>query len=158
MAEGALTWVTERTGDGTRVRLEGRLDGSGRLLDLLVPSISGTAVLDLSGIRRISSSGVAEWVRFLGALDEKKSTYRLERCSLAVVQQLGMISVFRGRGKIVSFFAPFFCPKCQATVEKLLDAAADAAAQIAAPPPCPECAGPTQFDDVPASYFAFLRR
>jgi hypothetical protein len=159
MEPAPLEWEITPSGVETRVRLLGRLDGHGRLVTALAPLLTDTRILfDASGIRRISSPGVAEWIQFLEALDKRTIAYEIERCSLAFVQQLNMISIFRGRGVVRSFHAPYFCPACDKSLVKLIAVDEDSERNLATCPPCPLCAQPTEFDDERSSFLAFLNR
>lgn len=154
-----LDWEIVPTATGTHVRLSGRLDGNGSLVSALAPVLTDARVLfDVSGIRRITSPGVAEWIRFVQALDRRSLVYDFERCSLAFVQQLNMISIFRGSGTIRSFFAPYFCHSCDESIVKLIDARDDVDRQITELPTCALCGQATEFDDVRSAFLSFLEK
>src|SRR5207245_6922139 len=93
-------------GDATRVCLSGEITEEARF-DELGP-VDSRVVFDLSGIRRINSSGVREWIQFMRSIPTSaKVTF--ERCPPPVVVQASMIANFLGAGRIVSFLAPYFC-------------------------------------------------
>lgn len=150
-----LTWTIEESGGKRRVSLAGELTENANLTDLL-KAIGGPVTLDLASVGRINSPGVREWITFVNELGSQNITFELDRCSLPFVNQLNMISNFRGRGQILSVFAPYYCPSCAKDERRLVDVTKDARAQIDAPFPCPTCKEPMEFDDVADAYLAFL--
>jgi hypothetical protein len=159
MTTPSMEWEIVPSAAATHVRILGRLDGTGNLVAALAPLLSDARVIfDASGIRRITSPGVAEWVRFLETLDKRGVSYELERCSLAFVQQLNMISIFKGKGLVRSFYAPYFCHWCDESMSKLIVVGDQEEIQIAERPMCPKCAQVTEFDDVETSFLAFLEK
>ena len=155
----ALDWEMLPGPTGTTVSFSGRLDGNGQLVNQLVPILRDTRlVFDTAGIRRITSPGVAEWIKFLDAVDARGLVYHFDRCSLAFVQQLNMVSIFRGKGDVRSVFAPFFCRKCDLSHERLVECTDGAQKEIENPPVCARCGQKTEFDDVVELFFGFLTK
>lgn len=154
-----LDWEIVPAATETRVRFQGRFDGNGDLVSSLAPLLTDSRIVfDTSGIRRITSPGVAEWIQFLDALDKRGVAYEIERCSLAFVQQLNMISIFRGKGSVRSFNAPYYCHSCDESLVKLIQVNDDAESEIGISPACPRCGQTTEFDDVQSSFLAFLQK
>jgi hypothetical protein len=122
-----------------------------------VGPLRSAVVLDLGGIRRINSCGVREWMNFIRAVPSEVQL-RFEACSCAMVTQANMIANFLGAGRLVSFSAPYYCPKCQTSSEVLLDVERDfpGATRRAPARACGTCGGPLTFDDVEESYLALL--
>ena len=150
-----LTWT--RTSEGV-VALRGEIDEKS-VFDPLVHELKDGGALDLSGVDRINSVGVRSWLTFVQALDGNGKRVSLLACSVPVVHQLNMISRFAGDAKVASIHAPFLCPECESSSTRLVDTTnADVDAQLSAGVACPKCGAAMEFDDVPASYFAFLRQ
>lgn len=115
-------------------------------------------LLDLAGVRRISSFGIREWVDFINALGAASETVILIECSAKVVHQLNMVASFAGEAWLYSFYAPYRCDYCDAERDKLLQIDRDAELIAAAAPPeapCESCGEVEYFDEDPASYFSF---
>lgn len=112
--------------------------------------------IDLAAVDRINSTGVRQWIRFVEALAPGR-TVVLERCAVPFVQQLNMIANMSGGGRVASMMLPYYCEHCDQ--ERSLLAETDAAAAQAADGEhtCPACGGAMEFDDVPESYFSFIR-
>ena len=79
----------------------------------------------------------------------------VDRTSFAAMERLGITQV-------VSFYAPYMCPRCGLDEERLIDVARDLSDdkgnRVRRPPsfPCTSCGAPLVFDDIPERYFAFL--
>jgi ABC-type transporter Mla MlaB component len=139
------------------------LSVSGRLSESfqgarLGADLTGTVVLDLSGITRVTSFGVREWLQMLQEAESRVEGLYLARCSEAVSNQLSMIRRFAGKGQVVSFYAPYLCKGCGTAFSALLDCVEDGAAIKAEKPPeadCPRCGKPGVFDDDPRTYLTF---
>ena len=147
----SLSWNIEDKNGTARVSLAGELTENSNLGTLL-EKLGGPAVFDLSGINRINSPGVREWINFVNAL---RIPFSLERCSVAFVNQLNMISNFRGQGEVRSVFAPYYCSSCNREENRLIDKGPNAAAQLETPMKCPSCGADMEFDDLPDAFLAF---
>jgi CheY-like chemotaxis protein len=110
---------------------------------------------DLAGVRYLNSSGVRNWAAFLRQL---KAGYSFVRCSVAFTSQAGMVPAVIGKGRVLSFLAPYHCDECDRSEERLLQSAALTSPTPAVPPRfrCGQCGGELAFDDVAERYFAFL--
>jgi anti-anti-sigma regulatory factor len=115
--------------------------------------------IDLEGISFINSCGVREWVRAIQELP-KGAEVQLLKCAPRIVEQTNYVANFTGAGKIVSFFAPYYCPKCQKERTALLQAAdfKSGAPDHAPAQKCPNCGTKMDFDDIEEEYFSFLDR
>ncbi len=154
----SITWVID--GDAkpeARVVLSGDVTENANLGQLLGQLPQGPLALDLSGIKRINSVGVREWIQFVDGLKKAGRSFTLERCSVPIVGQLNMISNFAGGAKVRSFFAPFYCSNCNSEQPKLIDATNDPASQLSSPDKCSACGGELEFDDLPDAFLAFTR-
>lgn len=140
---------------GCLVRLTGVIDetfDSRRLVE----GLEGAVVFDLDGVHRITSYGVREWVSAFRDVQLSYSCF--VRCRPAVVAQFNMVAGFGGRGELISFYAPYVCPKCGRDVEVLIDLRKQfSQVKAYSPPPvkCPSCGAFTQFDDIPESFFDY---
>ena len=115
-------------------------------------------LVNMVKVERINSCGVRDWVRWLQSLESRDNTIHLVACSPAVVAQLNMVRNFCGaRGHVVSFQAPYYCETCdrehrETFLSSSLGTTSDAPLAL-----CESCGEPMTFDDMEASYFAFLR-
>lgn len=115
--------------------------------------------IDLEGISFINSCGVREWVKAVQEFP-KQADIQLLRCAPRIVEQANYVANFTGQGKIVSFFAPYFCPKCQKERTALLQTAdfKSGAPSQAPTHKCETCGSKMDFDDLEEEYFSFLDR
>jgi ABC-type transporter Mla MlaB component len=111
--------------------------------------------LDLADVKRINSTGVREWINFVNALSKLGCRLELDRCSVAIVQQMNMIANFRGKGTVRSIYAPYFCGNCDSEATILVDFSKADVPDFKSPRPCPNCQQPMEFDDLPDSYLSF---
>ncbi len=146
---------TKRYSTGLRVELAGEIDAS-----FTVPATDaggGALVVDLSGVRRITSFGVREWIRFLQAVSAPRIYFTGARPAL--VAQFNMVAGFAGHGVVVSLYLPYLCPSCDTESEVLLDLRTrfDVVKTGAVPDAaCPRCGEPSELDDLPETYFGFV--
>jgi hypothetical protein len=153
---GAPVIAREQRGDVLVVTVAGRLTESFRG-EALGRELSGTVVLDLANVERITSFGVREWLTMLGAAAGRANLF-LARCPDAVVNQLAMIRSFAGPAQVASFFGPYLCEGCGEPFERLFDGEDDAdvvRGKDPGPATCPRCSGSGRFDDDAKSFFAF---
>ena len=141
----------------TVVTLQGRIDESFEG-PALGGSLTGTILIDMANVERITSFGVREWLEMMATLDAADETEAyLARCSEAVVTQLSLIRAFAGRAKVVSFEVPFLCDDCGNAFVRPIDCTDDAAVILGTEPlmsACERCGGNAKLDDDPA-YLAF---
>ena len=152
-----LTFRVDPFPGGARVSFAGDVDENADFAELhLRLAGAGALIFDLSGVRRVNSCGVPEWVSFVRELGEADVTF--VACSPAIVTQMNMIYNFRGPARVRSFLAPYVCTRCHAEAEKLLDVDADFVDGSRQVPPfsCPQCAAPMELDDLPDRYLSFL--
>ncbi len=150
--------LTSRDGVST-LKLVGVVDEDNELVGLENKLSGGPLVLDLSEIDRINSCGVRDWVNWLGRIEKNGARPVFISCSPAIVAQINLVHNFTAGGIVKSFYAPYYCPRCEK--EKLLrletrDLIAQTPITSAPTCRCDECDGPMEFDDLEESYFAFL--
>jgi anti-anti-sigma regulatory factor len=118
-----------------------------------------TLVLDLGGVKKISSFGIREWVDFVMAVAKQAPKIVLIECAPKVVDQLNMVGNFAGGGRVYSFYAPFRCDYCDSEHKVLLTVDKDAEAiksMKLAERPCPSCKESMYFDEDGTTFFSYL--
>jgi anti-anti-sigma regulatory factor len=153
----SFSWTFDSAAEGTRIAISGELTETGNYRALL-GEVKNDVVFDLSGVDRINSSGVREWMRFLRELKTAGRRFAFERCSSAVVAQLNMMSSFSESGEVRSVLAPYVCSACGAHDDKLVDLGPKTPTELDLTLSCPKCSTPMEFDDLPEHYFAFQRQ
>jgi anti-anti-sigma regulatory factor len=138
------------------IALRGDITESAKFADVLAAADQVDS-LDLSGITRINSTGVRQWLHFVRALDDRGKSLRLVRCSPAFVAQLNMIAGFTGRSVVKSVLAPLLCLHCDVPQEQEIFTDGDLDAQLAAVILCPTCRSQMELDDIADNFFAFVR-
>lgn len=149
--------------DVSFLKLSGTIDEDNTLAGSLKKIEGRTVVIDLSGVERINSCGVRDWVNWLNDLEGVGKSVVLVRCSPCIVTQINLVHNFTGKGHVKSFFAPYYCGKCDKEQLKLLQVEGFAGNTH---PRAPDCRADAcqnvpcelQFDDIEDSYFAFLPR
>ncbi len=161
LADLALWQVVDRP-EGLLIIIRGDITER-TAFDSLLDQIRGAHKLsfDLHAVRYLNSSGILRWSQFLDQL-EPEVDYEFVRCAPAFVAQFGLVSSARGRGRIVSFMAPYYCEMCDREIEQMLrtDELQFPDGKGPATPAfdCPSCGGPLLLDDIPERFFAFARR
>ncbi len=125
-------------------------------LSPLVSQIPHDAVCDVSGITRINSAGIRQWLRFIRALSEDVQL-SFEGCTVPFVTQLNLIDRFVGTARIVSLYVPYLCTTCDATHDALISMSSVEQGRILGDPPqCSKCAIPMELDIDIDDYLSFL--
>lgn len=141
------------------VKLAGVIDEDNDLPSITSKITKSPALISTADIERINSCGVRDWVTWLGELEQRNVDVYLLECSPAIMTQVNLVNNFVGHGRIVSFYAPYFCPPpCEADKMLLIDMQEALQAQPFRAPACrcDECDRLMEFDDIESSYFAFL--
>ena len=118
-----------------------------------------TLVLDLGGVKKISSFGIREWVDFATAAVKQVKQMILIECAPKVVDQLNMVANFAGGGRVFSFYAPFRCDYCDSEQRTLLEVSKDFEAiksMKLGDRPCPSCKESMYFDEDGSTYFSYI--
>jgi anti-anti-sigma regulatory factor len=147
-----MTVTTTARDDGLAIRITGAIT-EGTDFAAALSAARGHVVVDLSGVERVNSYGVREWIHFLRSLEAKSSRVTLAGVSVVMVRQMNMIPEVRGKADVTNVFAPYYCPKCEDERTVALPEHAKAAPAHAT---CPECNTQMDFDDVADGYFLFL--
>lgn len=141
------------------LKLRGVVDEDNELAGIESQLSAGITVLDLADIERINSCGVRDWVNWLGRIEKIGVRLVFVNCSPSIVAQMNLVHNFTAGGIVKSFYAPYFCPRCNK--ERLLkleteELVRDVPITSAPPCRCDDCDGPMDFDDMEESYFAFM--
>src|SRR5262245_58478925 len=114
--------VIEKFADGgvAGIKFVGTIDESFEGKKLGMTATADTLVLDLGGVKKISSFGIREWVDFATTAARVARSLVLIECTPKVVDQLNMVANFAGGGRVFSFYAPFRCDYCNAEHRVLL--------------------------------------
>lgn len=158
-AEAKLT--IEKFADGaiTCLKFSGTIDEAFEGKKIARTLECETLVLDLGGVKKISSFGIREWVDFVATSMTRAKSLLLIECAPKVVDQLNMVANFAGGGRVFSFYAPFRCDYCDSEHRVLLEMAKDFEAIKAmklADRPCPSCKDSMYFDEDGATFFSFV--
>ena len=156
MSAGPKVQSTILRGEGgALVRLVGTIEADFQPEELA--TLQGTLVLDLDGVKRITSFGVREWIRFLKSCVAESVVFVNARPGM--VAQFNLVGGFAGHGVLASCYLPYICEECDTETEVLLDLTTSHDVITRKEPPplsCPKCNAATEFDDIPASYFSWM--
>ena len=151
----AVSWELRNEEGGTRVVFRGQIDEHSKFGPLLAVT-PANVTLDLEGIERINSSGVREWIEFVNELRLAGKHFALDRCSIAVVAQLNMVTNFAGKAPVRSMFVPYFCESCDDERLFCVKVHPGLKAELSESRPCPVCQSAMELDDSPDRLLAFL--
>jgi hypothetical protein len=151
-----LPFEIEIAGETARVSFHGTIDADASFAQILECNAKHV-VLDLSGLVRVTSPGVREWVQFIHEMDARGRPMTFERCSVTVVSQLNMVFGFAGSAEVRSVLAPYFCPACEREHAELIDLTVESA-RVQTKLPCPQCGERMEFEDIAETYLAFMKR
>ncbi|HET7501401.1 MAG TPA: hypothetical protein VFK02_10375 [Kofleriaceae bacterium] len=160
-AGAAPKLVIEKFADGDIACLKfvGTIDEGFEGKKLGMTAAADTLVLDLGGVKKISSFGIREWVDFVTTAAKSSRSLILVECSPKVVDQLNMVANFAGGGRVFSFYAPFRCDYCDSEHRVLLQVDRDFEAIKStklAERPCLACKEAMYFDEDGATYFSYV--
>ena len=116
-------------------------------------------VLDLGGIKRITSFGVRQWSDAMKSLPQSVQHLYVLRAPACFVDQLNMVLNFGGRAEVITAVALYFCDKCQEERSVPIDVLGEHALLLsgAAPSsPCPTCSSPMALEDDPQQAFRYV--
>jgi eukaryotic-like serine/threonine-protein kinase len=146
-------------GDVTLVSVSGLVDE--RFLGFGDVAATKTLILNVSGMTRMTSFGVRQWLKAMGSLPKTITDLYLLGCPTFFVDQLNMVLNFGGTSKVLSVLAPHTCPSCGVESGETIDVLADRANLVKGALPekeCARCAGKLEFDETPEAYFAFVAK
>ena len=120
-----------------------------------------TVVINVSGMTRMTSFGVRQWLKGMDALPKTISDLYLLGCPTFFVDQLNMVLNFGGVAQILTVVAPYTCPACGVESDETIDVLAERAALAKGTVPdkeCGRCGAKLEFDETPESYFSFVSK
>jgi len=134
------------------LKVSGVLNEDVDLEPLKEPSIQ---LIDCEEVKQMFSVGIRKWVM---TLKERSPDHPLKflKCSVVFIEQLNLIEGFVETEAVVSFYAPYFCDKCDKVHEILLKPSEVEDAE-APEKNCPEHGSTMEFDDDEEEYFEFLQ-
>jgi serine/threonine protein kinase len=135
---------------------------SGPIDDRFGPELFGelppSVIIDLAGVKSITSPGVSRWSHFMSVLPPGTRLYLL-RCPHPFIDQLNLVLNFAGPAEVISVYASYFCGRCllehEVEVDVLRHGALIRSGRLP-PERCPTCGDPLLFED--NAYFRFLTR
>lgn len=154
--EEKFAFRRERQGDVTTLYLKGVIDETTDFKPVFEDS-GPELFVDLSGVERINSCGVREWVNAMAGIPADRKVHFVN-CSTAMIRQFSMIHNFSGKGEVLSFMGPYYCAECDREVDHLITSR-DLLGQATMRAPavtCPECGKGMEFDEIESKYFHFL--
>lgn len=143
--------------DGSsQITIGGVIDEQSDFKDLF-SGLKDSVTIDMNTVEMINSCGVREWLQAIKEIP-KATEVHYENCPPRIVEQINYISNFLGHGDILSFYAPYYCPKEKKDVNVLLTPADIKINDMPEAPKqkCPDCKTPLEFEDVEEEYFSFL--
>lgn len=155
--EALVLWDIVTEDDKQRVFLEGDFTETTSFSGL-ASRLQDAVDFDAAGVRYINSHGSRIWMAFIRELAHLNS-YTFSRCSVAFTTHAGIVPGFLGKGRVLSFHAPYHCDRCDRDEVRLLQTAAlvGEGSKVEAPSfQCPSCRGMLTLDDVAERYFSFL--
>jgi anti-anti-sigma regulatory factor len=140
------------------IRLEGYICEDNRLREVVERVNSDVAIINTAGVTRINSAGVREWVKWIEKLEAKGVNNYFVECSPGIMNHVNLVINFIGSGRIVSFYAPYFCPACGVERAVLLELDDLLTRRVETAPKCrcPDCDHLLEFDESEDFFFSFL--
>jgi eukaryotic-like serine/threonine-protein kinase len=148
------------TGDAALVQVGGLVDEHFAGFGAIAKTLK-TLVIEVSGMTRMTSFGVRQWLKSMDALPKTLSDVYLLGCPTFFVDQLNMVLNFGGAAKILTVIAPYTCPSCGTESGESVDVLADRSLLAKGGVPekeCGRCGGKLEFDETPESYFSFVSK
>ncbi len=143
------------TGDDAQVTLEGVIDEDANF-DKIKSLKMNNFIFDFDNVTMINSCGIREWIKYLKEIDSAAVTYI--NCPQIIIEQVNMVHGFiKKETSVKSFYAPYFCEKCDIGKKILLNN--NEIVHMSAPEKkCTTCNGELEFDAIEKQYFSFLNQ
>lgn len=119
---------------------------------------NGKTSVNLDGVTSINSMGVRVWLNFMKNFRLNHEII-LQKCPVDVVMQINMIPDFLGMGQVESFYAPYFCEKCNRSYQMLFlteDIQKDLGLSLSTQN-CPTCKAPNPCGEDTDEYLYFMK-
>jgi hypothetical protein len=154
--DSTLSWRIIKNENGAEIKMIGAITVEANF-KLLLDQIKDIHhfQLELSGITRLTSCGVREWMNFIRPLTDRAEV-ELRCCSPVIVAELNVFHNFKGNARIISIEAPFLCPSCDHEWMMLLEVTTNSIPKLE-PVVCSTCGGKMEFDDLYDNYFSFIK-
>jgi eukaryotic-like serine/threonine-protein kinase len=120
-----------------------------------------TVIINVSGMTRMTSFGVRQWLRGMDALPKTIGALYILGCPTFFVDQLNMVLNFGGAAQILTVLAPYACPGCGVESGETIDVLAERASLAkggVSEKLCSRCGGKLEFEETPESYFSFVAK
>jgi anti-anti-sigma regulatory factor/ribosomal protein S27AE len=153
-----MTRLTARV-DGSRIVLAGRIDDTAQLVQLAERVPAGDVAIDTDAVTFVNSVGMRELIRLVRAL-KTRGRIAFERVADVLVAQVNLVPELARSVTVVSFHAPYECPRCGAEHAPLVDVRVHAELLylgVAPHLPCPECGAPSALADFPERYLGIFK-
>ncbi len=157
-SKSRLSAVIRKGQTWTAVRLSGVIDEHNGLRLLTESLERETLLVDLSGVRRINSVGVRDWVTWINELKAREVRAVFFDCPPGIMDQVNLVRNFVQGCTIQSFYAPYYCEVCDKEENHRLDTfELMSKTERRAPAfPCDRSDCGMALDDVEENYFAFM--
>ncbi len=140
-------------GDTAYIELAGNINEDsdfGKIQNLILKKYN----FNFDKVQQINSCGIRDWIKFLQSLGNSHIIY--ENCPQIIIEQINMVHGFITENtKIISFYAPYFCDKCDCERKIKLNTK-DIMANKAPGATCSVCEEDLEFDALEKQYFHFL--
>ncbi|HEY5924735.1 MAG TPA: STAS domain-containing protein [Kofleriaceae bacterium] len=157
MGDTLVATIEQRRSGARLIKFVGAIDEQNELAELVEKVGPGTALINLAGVERISSTGARDWINWLATLEAKGTRPVLIACSPAVVEHLNSNKNFAGSAVVKSFHVPYECTSCTRDKLLLVHVIDMPDAPYSAPPcTCDACGSEMEFVNESGTYFAFL--
>jgi hypothetical protein len=110
----------------------------------------------LEDVKNFNSCGIREWIYMVRDISELGDLVFM-KCSVTMIDQINMVPDSLGKGRIESFFAPYFC-SCGGEVNRMIrveEHLRDLVQKRAPELSCEKCGNKLEFDALEESYFLF---
>src|SRR6476646_1024212 len=125
-------------GDAALVTVVGLVDENFKGFGNLGEGVK-TAVINVSGMTRMTSFGVRQWLKGMDALPKTLTDLYLLGCPTFFVDQLNMVLNFGGPAKVLTVVAPYGCPSCGVESGETVDVLVERANLVKGIIPDKEC-------------------
>jgi anti-anti-sigma regulatory factor len=144
----------------TLVTMRGAISEDSRLAEVTKQIKPGKVVINTAQVAHINSLGARDWVKWIATLERQGVESYFVECSPTVMVQANSVANFIGRGKILSFQAPYFCPACgcdQPTLLRVEEVRGEPGVRVPTRR-CVHCDQLLEFTEREGFYLSFLSR